>query len=142
MENLDSTGRHNLMATASSRVSPGLGQGVDVGAMVGCSVGVGPGLAVTLGESPVIGESLLSVAAQADATREATTKMPTIKKRRNAGRCNLYLSSVESHLREFLNNLRSIRWDLRSAKAWYFLGRRLRQINSGSSVPLSCIYSE
>ena len=137
MENLDSTGRHNLMATASSRVSPGLGQGVDVGAMVGCSVGVGPGLAVTLGESPVIGESLLSVAAQADATREATTKMPTIKKGRNAGSWNLYLSPVESDLREFLNNLRSIRWDLQSLKAWYFLGRRLRQINSGSSVPLS-----
>jgi hypothetical protein len=65
-------------------------------------------LAVTLEEFPSIGDSSLSVAAHADAARAAIAKMPTIKKARHPGIGKLYLPSVASDLREFLNNTRSI----------------------------------
>ena len=130
MENLDAIVSPNVMATASSRLSPGLGPGVDVGAMVGCNVGVGSGVAVTLEESPVIGDSLLSVAAQADATRAATAKMPTIQTLRNLWTDNLYLSFVKFDAWAILINSPSIRWGLLPVKARYFHVMRWQQAST------------
>ena len=79
MENLDTTGSPNLMGTESSRLSPGLGPGVDVGAGVGWNVGAGPGATVALEGASVTRVSLTSAPAQANATKAQMPKMPKIE---------------------------------------------------------------
>lgn len=98
MEKLDPTVSPNFMVTASSRLSPGLGACVDVGAGVGRGVGVERGVVAALDGISVVGASLISVTAQADTTRAQTAKMPTIETpretARNLGIDNLYQPSV------------------------------------------------
>ena len=82
------------MARASSRLVPGIGPCVGVGARVGRSVGVVLGVVATLVEFSDEEPSLISVAPQADAARAPIARMPTTRKERNLSIDNLYQPSA------------------------------------------------